>query len=143
MKNKSQIILNFRQCDKKIFDAVLDGRKKVETRTASAKFQDLKTNNTVVLKCGQEKVAKKIKTIKYVSGIDELLEHYKVADINPFIKNKKELEEMYFSFPNYREKIEKYGLVAIEFNENLDKKLVHDTTKRVFDEYGDVIRKLN
>jgi len=114
MDNK-KIILNIRQCDRAIFDAILDGSKKVETRAASTKFQNLKTGDIAVLKCGREKAERRIKTVRYVAGIDELLKYYIVSDINPSIKEREELEKMYYSWPNYREKIEKFGLVAIEF----------------------------
>lgn len=114
-----KIILNFRACDKEIFDAVLDGSKKVEIRAASTKFQNLKAGDTAVLKCGNQKVQRKIKVVKYVSGIDELLNTYQVSDINPFMNDKESLEKMYYGFPDYREKIEKYGLAAVEFENKI------------------------
>ena len=44
-----------------------------------------------------------------------MLKKYKIEEINPFVKSEEELKKMYYSFPNYKEKIIKFGLVAFKF----------------------------
>lgn len=100
--------------DKDIFDAIRMGTKKVDTRAASSKFVNIKAGDVLKIVCGKdyfEKVAKKVTIFK---TIEELLENYSVEEINPAMKTAEELRQMYYSFPGYREKIEQYGIIAIE-----------------------------
>jgi ASC-1-like (ASCH) protein len=106
--------LRFRAQNRDIFLAIKDGRKKVETRAASPKFSKIKAGNSLLLKCGKEKFEVKVKKAKFFSDINGLLNEYRVAQINPGLKNKKELEKMYYSFPGYRGKLKRYGIVAFE-----------------------------
>ena len=97
-----------------IFEAIGSGEKKVDTRAASPKFINIKSGDVLKIVCGKdyfERVAKKVTIFK---TIEELLENYKVEDINPSMKTVDELNQMYYSFPGYREKIEQYGIIAIE-----------------------------
>lgn len=115
MKSKSKIVpLRFRQKDRNIFEAILDGRKKVETRAATKKFSNIKAGDFVALVCGGEKVAKIVRRAEIFKTIEKMLEKYKVKDINPFLNSAEELEKMYYSFPDYRKKIKRYGLMALE-----------------------------
>jgi hypothetical protein len=43
-----------------------------------------------------------------------MLKRYEVRQINPNMGTRGELEELYFSFPGYKEKIASMGLIAIE-----------------------------
>lgn len=110
-----KVQLRFRAVNKDIFEAILSGAKKIETRAASSKFAHLKAGDTIVLVCGKEKREKTIKKVKVFQTISELVSEYKVSDINPFCQNEQELTDMYYSFPGYKEKIAKYGLIAMEF----------------------------
>lgn len=107
--------LKFRATDKKIFQALLDGTKKVETRAKTVKYKDIKKGDEVVLSCGTKKLVKIVTKINNYKSITSLLKDYKPSEITPWAKTKKELEAIYYSFPNYKEKIAEFGLVAIEF----------------------------
>jgi len=115
MKSKGKIVqLKFRQKNRDIFEAILNGRKKVETRAATEKFRDIKAGDVLILICGKEKNEKKVRAVRVFKSISALLGKYKVYQINPGVKTKVELIKMYHSFPGYREKIKKYGLIALE-----------------------------
>ena len=45
-----------------------------------------------------------------------MLRVYKIKDIMPGLGTKKELEQAYYSYPGYKEKIEKFGLIAMQVN---------------------------
>jgi ASC-1-like (ASCH) protein len=110
----NKVQLKFREVNRDIFEAILRGEKKVETRAASPKFLNLKTGDILRMVCGKdyfEKIAKKVTIFK---TIEDLLDIYKVEDINPSMKSAEELRKMYYSFPEYEEKIKKYGIIAIE-----------------------------
>ena len=111
MKN---YILRFRASDKDIFDALISGQKKVETRAASVRYKNMSVNDMVTLVCGESKKTKRIKKVKIYKSLDALLRAYKVSDIAPSLKTKAELQALYASFTGYIEKIKQFGFLAIE-----------------------------
>jgi ASC-1-like (ASCH) protein len=108
-------ILRFGEINRDIFEAIKAGTKEVETRAASPKFSGIKIGDTVILKCGRDKIEKKVVSVKKFKGIKELLSEYELSKLDPGIDTVEKLEKMYYSFPGYREKIKKYGLVALIF----------------------------
>jgi len=113
MENK-KIILRFRAVNRDIFLAIKNGWKKIETRAASKRFHAIKTGDKLILICGKAKIGRKVKKVKVFKTISALLKKYKPRQINPKAFSEKDLTKMYYSFPGYKEKIKKYGLVAIE-----------------------------
>lgn len=103
--------LKIRAQDKYIFDVIKSGKKKIETRAAIEKYKKLYVGNAIEFICGKEKFKKEVKSVEFFKTIGALLKKYKPRQINPNIKTEKELRQMYYNFPNYREKIKKYGLV--------------------------------
>lgn len=107
-------ILKFRLVNRDIFEAIRVGKKKVETRAATAKYRQIKKEDKVILVCGKSKFEKEVKKVKIFKTISALLKVYKPQQINPRIKTEKETREMYCNFPGYKVKIKKYGLIAFE-----------------------------
>jgi len=105
-------ILKFRVVDREIFDAIIDGSKKIETRAATPKYRKVRVGDVLTLVCGKKKIKKRVKGVDYFKTISSILKKYKVEDINPKISSIKEAKEMWHSFPGYKEKIKKFGLVA-------------------------------
>ena len=113
MESKKHTLV-FAQINKDIFEAIRDGKKKVETRAGTVKYQKIKVGDVIVLSCAGEKFEKKIKKIRHFSGIEEILKVYKPEEINPKTHSEEEAAQMYHSFPGYKEKIELFGLFAFE-----------------------------
>ncbi|MBI4992054.1 MAG: ASCH domain-containing protein [Candidatus Harrisonbacteria bacterium] len=109
-----KIKLKFREVDRDIFEAVKSGRKTVETRAATERYKNIKVGDTLILICGKNKLEKKIKRVKVFKTITALLKKYKAKQINPNVRSGEELEKMYYTFPDYKEKIRKSGLIAME-----------------------------
>lgn len=74
----------------------------------------MKKGDILVFVCGKNKFQRTIKKASHFKTISLMLKIYKVKDINPRYKDEKELRRMYDSFPGYKEKIKKSGLVALE-----------------------------
>ena len=113
MKEK-RILLRFRAVNRDIFEAIQDGRKKVETRAATTRYRDIKAGDALRFVCGKDSFEKKAKKVQIFRSIPLLLQEYRADEINPFVKSEGELQKMYFSYPNYREKIKQFGIIAIE-----------------------------
>jgi ASC-1-like (ASCH) protein len=105
-------ILKFRVVDREIFDAIIDGSKKIETRAATPKYRKVRVGDVLTLVCGKKKIKKRVREVGYFKTTSSVLKKYKVEDINPKISSIKEAKEMWHSFPGYKEKIKKFGLVA-------------------------------
>lgn len=92
-----------------------DGRKRVETRAATSKYQNIKVGEVISFFCDGKIFEKEASKVTHFSSIDALLKKYKPVDINPTRKTKEDIVKMYHSFPRYEEKIKEFGIVAIEF----------------------------
>lgn len=106
--------IKFRAENRDIFQAIRDGRKKIETRAATGKYRSIKKGDVVVLVCEEESFEKRVKGIELFDSIDALLKKHKPKDINPKCATEEDIREMYHSFPDYEENIKKYGLIALE-----------------------------
>ncbi len=106
--------LVFRAVDRAIFDAIMSGRKKVETRAAGPKYRDIKAGDVVILVCGGETKELRVKRATRFPSVASMLQTYRVKDIAPDFSTAAELEALYASFPGYAEKIAKAGLIALE-----------------------------
>jgi len=90
--------------------------KKVETRAGSPMYVGIKAGDIITFVCGKDKLKKKVKRAQKFKSIKTLHKVYKPVEINPRIKTVKESERMYYSFPGYRNRIKKYGLIALELD---------------------------
>jgi len=106
--------LRFRVKNQDIFEAVKNGTKKVETRAATRKFRDIKRGDCLLLVCGKEIIKKRVKGVKISKTIKDVLKEYGAEEIIPSAKSLADLEKICYSFPDYRRKIKKYGLIALE-----------------------------
>lgn len=107
-------ILKIRQVDKVVFDAIKNGQKSIETRVATDKYRKIKTGDVLVFVCGDEKLEELVKGVSIYRSIDEMVRVINFKNIMPFVDSVDEMKRVYFSFPNYKEKIEKFGLVALK-----------------------------
>jgi len=116
MKSKTKTItLKFRAINQDIFNAIKTGKKKVETRAATERYDRIMAGDKITLICGKSRLEKWVRKARTFKTIAALLKKYSVKSINPAVKSAEELEKIYYSFPGYREKIKKFGLIAIEF----------------------------
>ncbi|MEK7151604.1 MAG: ASCH domain-containing protein [Patescibacteria group bacterium] len=113
MKNKIYK-LRFRAVNRDIFEAIRDGKKKIETRAATIKYRNIEAGDIVILSCGKDKFSKTVAAVNVFKTISALLKKYKVKEINPGVESEGELRDIYYSFPGYKEKIRDNGLVALE-----------------------------
>lgn len=106
--------LHFRAVNKDVFLDIKSGKKTVETRAGTERYRNIKPGDMVVLVCGKERFEKEVKKAKIFKTIKSLVKTYPIKKITPNILSEKELESAYYSYPNYRDKIKKFGLIALE-----------------------------
>ena len=86
----------------------------METRAATERYQNIKAGDVIILVCGKEIFQKKIKKVKIFKSIKSLIKTYPIKKIMPGMTTEKELRGAYYSYPGYKEKIKKYGIIALE-----------------------------
>ncbi|TSC60415.1 MAG: hypothetical protein LiPW15_293 [Parcubacteria group bacterium LiPW_15] len=113
MPESKRIILRIRAADNDIFEAMVSGKKKIETRAATARYKDIKAKDVVILVCGKKRIAKTVKKAEHFPSVAAILKKYKPETINPKTHTAKEATDMWYGFPGYKEKIKKFGLIVI------------------------------
>lgn len=104
--------MGIRKADKDIFESLKKGEKSIETRACTRKFQKIKEGDTLVFNCDNQKLEKKVKKVEHFESIEELFESVDIKNVFPDIDTLETLKQAYFSFPNYKQKIDNYGLFA-------------------------------
>jgi ASC-1-like (ASCH) protein len=108
--------LVFAESSRKNFQAIKDGLKKVETRAATPKYQKIKEGDYLRIVCGEDEIIKKVKSTKRYSSINDLFSRISLTNVMPYVATIDEARSEYYSYPNYKEKIAEFGLVAFELD---------------------------
>ncbi len=106
--------LPFRAQDKNIFEAIKKGEKSIETRAGGGKYEGIKDGDYLIFSCEGKKFEREIIKVSKFKTISALVKKYPVKSINPMVKNILELTKMYESFPGYKERIKRDGILAFE-----------------------------
>ncbi|HEY4509276.1 MAG TPA: hypothetical protein VJC13_03330 [Candidatus Paceibacterota bacterium] len=107
-------ILRFRKVNKADFERLRNGIKSVETRAASLKYRSLEEGDILIFVCGKDKFSKIIKKKYHFKSIDAMFKKIPFKKIWPEVKSAKEPEKIYYSYPNYEEKIKNFGILAFK-----------------------------
>ena len=108
------MLLIFNKINKYSFDAIYNGKKKIETRAATSKYRKIKEGDILTFSCDGERFEKRVLKVLHFKNVDDMLKVFEPKDINPKLKTKKEMIEMYNSFPSYETKIKEFGILAFE-----------------------------
>ena len=84
----------------------------METRAAAPKYRKIKVGDILVFTCGADRLEKQVAAVQHCATIKDLLAKIDLKEIMPGVSLAAEAKKIWYSFPNYREKIKKYGLVA-------------------------------
>jgi ASC-1-like (ASCH) protein len=106
--------LRFRAINQKTWQNIKTGRKTIETRAATVRYKDIKAGDVLVLVCGKNRFEKRIKTVRKFKTVEDMLKKCKLKDVEPEAKSVEDLKAAYYSYPKYKEKIKKFGLVVLE-----------------------------
>jgi ASC-1-like (ASCH) protein len=106
----------FREVDRGKYNEVVQGLKTIETRAATIKFKDITVGDKLKFVCGKDAFEKSITGVKHYSSIDEMLAELPYKKILPSAKNRADVYKIYWGFPGYKAKIEKYGLMVFKLH---------------------------
>ncbi len=116
MKKELQKVhhLRFAAKNKETWSLIKSGKKKIETRAGTVKYQKVKAGDSVLLSCGTGSFKKKIVKVSHFKTFASLFKKYPPNTIHPGIGSAQNMIAQYHSFPNYEEKIKKSGILAFE-----------------------------
>ncbi len=103
-----RLVLRFRAVDKDNFEEIRSGVKSIETRAATDKYRKIVKGDTLLIVCGKEKLEKKVKKVKIFKSLKALPR----KKIMPWTKSFAEMQTAYYSYPGYKDKIKKHGVIA-------------------------------
>ena len=107
-------VLRIRKVDKFVFDSIKKGDKIIETRAATNKYRKIKKGDILVFVCEGEKLEKEVKKVSYFKSIDGMIKEIDFKKIMPFVNSIKEMKQVCYSFTDYQEKINQFGLVVFD-----------------------------
>ncbi len=107
-------ILRVRKVDRDFFEAIRLGTKTIETRAATNKYRKIERGDMLEFICGKNRLVKKVTKVCLFEDIDTLVETLGFERIMPQVSSFKKAKKVWQSFPKYREKIKKYGIIAFE-----------------------------
>ena len=107
-------ILRFREVDRDSLNNILRGKKTVETRAATTKFKNIQKGDMLVFVCGKNKAERLVKKVSLFKSIKDLFDAHPVSSVVPRTRSLKDAAKRFYSFPGYKEKIKKFGIIAFE-----------------------------
>ena len=109
--------LLIKEVDRKVFESIKDGSKTIETRAATEKYRKMKTGDILNFVCGSNSLQKRITSVRLFCTIEEMIGVLDIKSIMPFVDSVEAMRQVYYSFPNYEEKIKNFGIIAFEMEE--------------------------
>ena len=110
----SEYCLVIREQDRNVFDDIVQGRKIIETRAATPKYQSVRVGDWFTFVCGPDSVSKSIAGIAWYENIDDLYEHVSVEKVLPSAGSIEAAKRIHLGFPGYQDKLATYGVMAFE-----------------------------
>lgn len=108
--------LLIRKQDKNIFERIRSGEKTIDTRSSNPNSpkKSIAVGDILLFKCDGKSVEKKVKEIRKYSEFEEYLEKEDLENILGKGTTKEDARKIHYSFPSYKERLEKYGIVAFD-----------------------------
>ncbi len=107
-------VLEFRTVDKERFEEIRRGDKTIETRAASDTNRVIEEGDEIEFVCGEERFSKKVAKKYHWPSIEAMLAEVSLKNIMPGVETIEQVKARYDSYPNYLEKIEKFGILGFE-----------------------------
>jgi len=100
------------------FAGIKSGGKTIETRAPDPSRPDKHYNSVqkgdlLVFVCEGEEITKEVTGVRLYKPWQEMFDHENLSEIQPETKSRQEAIEIYYGYPGYRQRLEKYGIIAI------------------------------
>lgn len=106
-------VLRIRKEDKNIFEQIRLGEKSVETRAINPK-KNFQAKDKVIFICSGDKIEKTILSVRKYNDFEKYLNSEDLEKVFGKGITKEKAKKIHLSFPGYKERLEKYGIVALD-----------------------------
>lgn len=107
-------ILKFRAADLARLEEIRSGKKMYETRAATEKYRAIREGDSITFTCGKKRLRKEVSKVFYFRSPAAMRRALPLAQVMPDLTTLAEVKERYASYPEYPEKIQKFGLLAFK-----------------------------
>ena len=107
-------VLRFATSHRRSFELIRAGKKTVETRAGSSRYQNIESGDILVFSCGQDRFEKVVKRVYRATTPEELLAQVPFRLITPELDSEEKTVQVWYSFPGYRERIQEFGMLGFE-----------------------------
>lgn len=104
--------LAFREIDRDKFNEIAEGRKTIETRAATVKYQRYGKATRLRLYVATIVLLKVVTKVEHFTSLDQMFVSLPLSNISPNAKDESEARSIYYEFPGHKEKIEAEGILA-------------------------------
>ncbi len=104
--------LIFREQDRSTFERIQRGDKTIETRAGLPEYLIVEDGDQLNISCGTDHLTKTVVKALHFKTIEELLQKFSPEDIMPAGTTREQVIAKWNSFPNYPERIKKYGIIV-------------------------------
>jgi ASC-1-like (ASCH) protein len=114
MENRIIHNLPFLEENRNTFNLIKEGKKTIETRAGCPQYLKIDEGDIIEFSCGDDKIFKQVKKILHYKNLEELFAVYQPQDIDPEVSSYSEMRKRYLGFPDYEQRINKYGILVFE-----------------------------
>lgn len=107
-------ILRFRAKDRVNFLEIKHRLKTIETRAATPRYRKIENGDVLVFVCGKERLRRRVKRVRFFKSINSMTKVISYKKIMPSLKSSKEMKAVYYDYSAYKDKIRKFGLIALD-----------------------------
>ncbi|MBI4836031.1 MAG: hypothetical protein HY817_02110 [Candidatus Abawacabacteria bacterium] len=108
-----QWVLDFLPVNRTEFIAIQSGIKKIEVRACAPKYALIAAGDEIIFTVEDDIFVKKVATVKRFVSLEAMFAGISYQEIQPYAPSLPAAIEKYATFPQYPEKIARYGLIAI------------------------------
>ncbi|MDO8508025.1 MAG: hypothetical protein Q7S53_05685 [bacterium] len=114
--------LRIRKEDKGIFDRIKSGEKTIETRPLNAPdskkdYSQIASGDKLIFSCDGEKLYKNVEAVRIYKDFEQYLDTEDLENILGKGMTKEVARDIHYGFPGCKERLEKYGIIAMDMEQ--------------------------
>ncbi len=101
-----------RETDRELFDQIKSGQKSIETRAATPRYIKIEAGDELKFVCGNDEIIKSVMAVAHYDTVESIFHSADWNKVMPGVDSLDDAKRIYYSFPQYEEKIDLHGLRA-------------------------------
>lgn len=106
-------VLNIRAVDRINFDQIAEGKKTIETRAATPRYNGIEAGDELELRCGTDRITRRVLAVQHYDSVESIFQSADFSSVMPGVETLDDAKAAYYSYSGYEDKINRYGLIAM------------------------------